>query len=219
MHRFVWDLRWNRAASPEDEESELEPSAPKVPPGRYQIRLTVDRETRTQPLEIVMDPRSPATPEVLAQQFELGKQIFIDGMNARRALGEIASIQKQIEDRIGKPAPQNAEYPSSLSQARAELEGIVAGGKGSGEPAMGLRDAYRNSVAALRVVEGGDRPAPAQARALYEESRREMESRLRDWAAFEQTGLPKLNQQLERANLSAIEIGGGQQGSDPQGAH
>jgi hypothetical protein len=220
MHRFQWDLRWNSSGSPlEDEESELRPSAPKVPPGKYQIRLTVDGQSQTQPLEIVMDPRSPATPQILAQQFQLAKQIFIESTDARRALAEIASIQKQIVDVIEKPEAQNAEYKSALGEAQANLAEILTGKKQTEERGLGLRDAYRNSLSALRVVESGDRSVPAQATALYEEAGRQMRACLRDWAEFKQTQLPKLNQQLERANLSTIAIGKAEQGSDSPGAH
>jgi len=40
------------------------------------VRLTVDGKAQDQPLKVVMDPRSPATAEVLAQQLRLGQQIF-----------------------------------------------------------------------------------------------------------------------------------------------
>ena len=45
-----------------------------------------------------MDPRSPATPEVLVQQLQLGRQIFGETIEARRALAEIVSVQKQLAD-------------------------------------------------------------------------------------------------------------------------
>jgi hypothetical protein len=64
MHRFVWDLTWASSGGPGvDEESEYRnPRGPKVVPGVYTVKLTVDGKPHTQPLEVVMDPRSPATP-------------------------------------------------------------------------------------------------------------------------------------------------------------
>jgi len=218
MQRLVWDLRWNSAGSPlGDEESDEQPSAPKVPPGRYQIRLTVDGHAETQWLEVVMDPRSPATPEVLRQQFQLAKQMFTESMDARRALREIASIQKQIADVSEKPQAQSAEYKSALGEAQAKLAGILTGKRGTEGRGSGLRDAYRNLASAVRAVESGDRSPPAQATALYEDSRRDMQASLADWAEFKQTQLGKLNQELRRANLASIAIGKAY-GADPQGA-
>ncbi len=100
MHRFVWDLAWGSSGGPDaDEDSEYRnPSGPKVVPGIYQVRLTVDGKTQEQALKIIMDPRSAATPEVLAEQLQLGQQIFGETIEARRALAEIGSVQKQLAD-------------------------------------------------------------------------------------------------------------------------
>ena len=78
MHRFVWNLTWGSSGGPTaDEDAEYHnPSGPKAVPGIYQVRLTVDGKTQSQSLKVVMDPRSPATPEILAQQLQLGQQIF-----------------------------------------------------------------------------------------------------------------------------------------------
>src|SRR6267378_2981990 len=78
MHRFVWNLTWGSSGGPSsDEDAEMRnPRGPKAVPGDYQVRLTVDGKVQNQSLKVVMDPRSPATPEVLAQQLQLGRQMF-----------------------------------------------------------------------------------------------------------------------------------------------
>ena len=60
MHRFVWNLTWSSSGGPGvDEESEYRnPSGPKVVPGIYTVTLTVDGRPQTQPLKVLMDPRS-----------------------------------------------------------------------------------------------------------------------------------------------------------------
>jgi len=82
-----------------DEESVYRnPNGPKVAPGIFQVHLTVDGRTQSQPLKVTMDLRSPATPEVLQQHEQLGRQIFVEAIEVRRALAEIASVQKQLAD-------------------------------------------------------------------------------------------------------------------------
>ena len=78
MHRFVWNLTWGGSGGPNDDEDAdyHSPSGPKAVPGTYQVRLTVDGKTQNQSLTVVMDPRSPATPEVLAQQLQLGSKFL-----------------------------------------------------------------------------------------------------------------------------------------------
>ena len=63
MHRFVWDLRWNSSGTGEEFEDEGygAPRGPRVTPGQYQVKLTVDGTAFTEPLQVEMDPRSKAT--------------------------------------------------------------------------------------------------------------------------------------------------------------
>jgi hypothetical protein len=62
LNRFVWDLR------------EAAPGV-RVPPGSYQVRLTVDGKALTRPLKVVNDPNSVATEADLAEQYELSRKI------------------------------------------------------------------------------------------------------------------------------------------------
>ena len=206
MHRFVWNLAWASSGGPSsDEEAEFRsPSGPKVVPGTYQVRLTVDGQTENQPLELMMDPRSPATPEVLAQQFQFGKQIFEGILEARRALAEMSSTQRQLAEAQQIPAAQNAAIKSTLAEAQSNLGKILTSKENP--QAQGLLDAYKNLASVLRVVEGGDRTVPSQAIAVYKESSEQIKARMEEWRTFKQTRLPEINQQLRQANLAPIAI-------------
>ena len=205
MHRFVWDLTTaGSAPSTEEESSFRSPTGPKVIPGTYQLRLTVGGRSQAQPLEVVMDPRSPATPTVLAQQFELGTKIFDETLQARRILAEIDSIQKQIAQAQQNPTSQSGELKTALSEAQSALGKILRGGKGAQEE--GLQGAYNELTSALRVVESGDRTTPSQALAVYQQSSQQIKARISEWATFKQTRLPELNRQLRQANLTPMTI-------------
>jgi photosystem II stability/assembly factor-like uncharacterized protein len=209
MHRFLWNMVWGSSRAPiADDDADL-PSVggPKVIPGMYEVRLTVDGQAQSQPLEIVMDPRSAATPETLAQQFRLAKTIFAEALDARRALAEIGSVQKQLADLEPKPATQDTEFKSALREAQSSLSKILTNKNRAPEQGPGLMDAYKDLASVLRVVEGGDRQTPAQATAVYEESSQQIRTSIRQWAAFKEMKLPQLNQKLRQANLAPIAIG------------
>ena len=208
MHRFVWDLRWGTSGGPiADEESEYRnPRGPKAIPGEYQLRLTVDGKAQTQPLQVMMDPRSPATPGILQQQFELAREMFAQATDARRAIAEINSLSKQISEALKKAGDQNSELHSALTQAQTDISAILMKKKDDPSAAPGLQEAYRGLASALRVVEGGDREAPSQAVAVYEESSKQVKVRIADWATYKQTKLTQLNQQLRGAGLSPIAV-------------
>ena len=217
MHRFVWNLTWGSSGGPAaDEDSEYRnPSGPKAVPGLYQVRLTVDGKTQNQSLKVVMDPRSPATPEELTQQLQLGRQIFGETIDARRALAEIGSVQKQLADiqqKLGQRnlRAQDAQLKSALEEARSEASKILVNktllNTGHAEEGPGLEEAYAGLASALRVVESGDRAVPSQAIAVYTESSQQVKARIAEWDRFKQTRLAQLNQQLREANLAPIAI-------------
>ena len=213
MHRFVWNLTWGSSGGPTaDEDAEYHvPSGPKAVPGIYQVRLTVDGKAQTQSLQVVMDPRSPATPEILAQQLQLGQQIFGETIEPRRALAEIGSVQKQLADiqqKLGqqKLGAQNAALKSTLGDAQFGIGKILTNKEHAPEDGPGLQDAYTALASSLRVVEGGDRAVPSQVIAVYKESSQQVKARIAEWVRFKQTTLAQLNRQLREANFAPIAI-------------
>jgi photosystem II stability/assembly factor-like uncharacterized protein len=207
MHRFVWNLSWGSSGGPvADEDADYHnPMGPKAVPGNYQVRLTVDGKAQIQALKVVMDPRSPASAEVLAQQFQLGKQIFGETMAARRTLAEIGSVQKQISDLQVKLTPQDSPLKVELSEVQSGIEKILKN-KEHTTDGPGLQDAYTALATALRVVESGDRAAPSQAVAVYEESSRQVKARIAEWTRFKQTRVEQLNQQLRASKVGPLAI-------------
>jgi cell division septum initiation protein DivIVA len=153
-----------------------------------------------------MDPRSPATPEILQQQVQLGKQIFAETVEARHALGEITSLQKQIADLEQKVGEKDSIVKSALVDAQTEISTIVTKPKAIPGQTAGLQEAFADMVSALRVVEGGDRAVPSQAVAVYNESKQRVKAGIAEWNEFKNTKLPSLNKKLSEANLAPISI-------------
>src|ERR1700691_1262684 len=208
MHRFVWNLTWGSSGgSDADEDSETRnPSGPKAVPKIYTVRLTVDGQLQTRPLKVVMDPRSPATPEVLQQQLRLGQQLFAETREARRTLAEIGSVQKQLAELGQKVGEQNPTLKSALAGTQSELANILNKKETVSGGMDGLQEAYTALASALHVVEGGDRAVPSQAIAVYKESSQSIKAGIAEWTTFKQTKLPQLNHQLSDGSLSPIAI-------------
>ncbi len=74
MNRFVWDLRYPPPGQSDDEEAEFSGfgGGPLVLAGTYDVRLTVNGVTYSQPLTVRMDPRSHASAADLNEQLSLG---------------------------------------------------------------------------------------------------------------------------------------------------
>ena len=209
MHRFVWNLTWGSSGGPSaDEDSEYRnPAGPKAAPGNYLVRLTIDGKTQEQSLTVIMDPRSPATPEVLAQQLQMGREIFSETIGARRALAEVGSVQKQLAETQAKPGAQTAQLKSALADAQSAIGKILKNRERGATDGPGLQDAYTGLASALRVVESGDRAIPSQAISVFNESSPQIKARIAEWTQFKQVKLASLNRQLQDAGLTPIAIG------------
>ncbi len=222
LHRFVWDLRWAGLIQEQKEDEDGPPLAPEAVPGIYHVRLTVDGKVQEQTLKVAMDPRSPAKPEDLTHQLQLGRQIFAATGNARRVIAEIGSVQKQLASAQAKanPGGQSAErhavepnqptagasdLSSSLRDAQKLVAAIVSG-DGNGGSEKGLQEAADGLASALRVVEGGDRAVPSQALAVYKESSEQAKARVGEWEKFKQASLPQLNEKLTQTASEPIKI-------------
>jgi len=206
MHRFVWNLSWGSLDAPLADDGSRPPSPPKAVPGTYQLRLTVDGQSQAQSLQIVMDPRSPATAEILKKQFDLAQQIYGEAIEARRAVAEIKSAQKQIADLQQNAVAQTDNLKSTLDLSRKLLDHLAAAWADGSANNLSLADAARNLGSALHVVESGDRETPAAAIAIYNDASEVVKARSREWFNFQQSKLPPLNEQLRQAGLPIITI-------------
>jgi photosystem II stability/assembly factor-like uncharacterized protein len=204
MHRFVWNLVWgNLDVGGGDSRP---PTPPKAIPGTYQLRLTVDGQSKTRPLQVVMDPRSPATADILQRRFHLAQQVYREAMAARQTIAEIKAVQKQLAEIEKESANHHADLKADLTSADAILNKMIAAKPVGSEHNLNLQDAALNLASALRVVESGDREAPAGALAVYKEASEQVKARTAEWAAFQHTTLPQLNERLHSAGLGMITV-------------
>jgi len=208
MHRFMWDLTWSDSGGPSaDEESEYRnPKGPRVMPGNYLVRLTVNGETQSQPLQVMMDPRSALTSETLQQQLHLAQRIYADVVEGHHVLAEITSVRKKLTDIEQKLAGPDPALKSALADAQSEIGRILANKETAEGTAFGLQDACTAAASALRAVESGDRAVPSQAIALSEEAGLQLKAGITQWTSFKQARLPQLNQKLRNNALDPIAI-------------
>ncbi len=127
-HRFVWDMHEAAPAAlatyyPISAILHDTPRGPEgvfVPPGRYQVRLTVGGRTYAQPLTIVADPRITATPATLRDQYALARLIAA-GMNRSFADYQAAKTRKD-----SAAAARYARLNFSLERFLAIVEDVDA---------------------------------------------------------------------------------------------
>jgi photosystem II stability/assembly factor-like uncharacterized protein len=207
MHRFLWDFRWSSSGTDEVEEDEGfgAPRGPKVSPGSYQVKLTVDGQVFMRNFKVAMDPRSQATQTELDQQQDLGLEIFGEVRHARKTLAEIGAVKKQLSEAKSQLAEKNPELLSEVASIEKAITAIEKGSQAP-NPTMGLETGSTGLASALRVVEGGDRTVPSQAIELYHQSDEAAKARIAAWTKLKGTQLIELNDALQKAGMKAIQV-------------
>ena len=129
LNRFLWDFRSNRPTLiPKAVFNEGTASAPRVAPGEYEVRLTIDGKSLTAPLQIDPSPNLPATAADLAAQSDLLQQISQSVSETHMTVLRIRDILAQV-DSVTRHAAQIGKGATLEAPARAlreKLEAIAA---------------------------------------------------------------------------------------------
>ena len=206
MHRFVWDLRWSSSGTSEEVEDEGfgAPRGPRIIPGTYDVKLTVDSATWHAPLQVQMDPRSKATTAALQQQQNLALEVFGKVRKGRQALAEMTAVKANL-DKLAEQLNDKAALQAQMEKLAASIEGIRKGSK-SAPDVMGLDAASSGLQSVLRVVESGDRTTPQQAVEVYQLTDKAAATRIDEWTVLKDGSLADFNRALEKAGLQAVKI-------------
>ncbi|HTA69940.1 MAG TPA: hypothetical protein VK776_16745 [Bryobacteraceae bacterium] len=208
MNRFVWDLRYATASGATgDPENAQAARGPQALPGAYQARLTVAGQHFSQPLKIVLDPRSVATPSDLAKQFELSLKIARELGNATDVTQQISSLRRQLADAKAKASSDSALLASiaALDTDASKIAG-TGGGRNAEAPPTGLNAVRLQLNAVLNVADSADRTPPAQAFALFDQASRDLTTHMAAWNSLKAGKLSELNRSLQAKQLPQIEI-------------
>jgi hypothetical protein len=168
FHRVHWNLRYPGAkVFPGIVLEGPNPAAgPWAPPGSYTVRVTVDGNRQTQPLEVRADPRlKDVTPADLRAQFELASRIrdMTSAANEavlhiralRRALpaGAVSDSLHAIEAELYQVRNQGPKdkiaFPIKLNNRLSGLRGIVE--RGDGAPTAAQRRVFEELSVDLQV--------------------------------------------------------------------
>jgi photosystem II stability/assembly factor-like uncharacterized protein len=183
MHRFLWDVRYAAPPFAQPEYSMFtvagrdvprQPAGPQALPGSYQVRLTVDGKTYTQPFKLTLDPRVKTTPQDLEKQFSLELKLVQTLQQANQAVEDIHTAAQ-----AGKI---NADDEKKLAGVRRR--------RGDGEPqgAPGQQPAFAaviGNLAQLIVsLDSADAAPTTQATQASDKALAQAQALLHQWEAL-----------------------------------
>jgi hypothetical protein len=204
FNSFVWDLRTEKALAIKGAPLWAGSVAgPKVVPGHYQVRLTVDGASQTQPLEILPDPRGTATADDLAKQFALHSAINNLLTEVHQAVLDIRATRVKItaakKAATGPQAAKVAAAGDALDAKMTDVEEVLIQPRShASEDALNYPVRLNNMLAALGALVGsGDAAPTVQEEAMFAELKSEaapalarwLELKANDVAAFEKLAM------------------------------
>ena len=211
FNRFVWNLQ--ALTPPEAIKGEALWAArggvsPLVPPGTYNVKLTVDGQSYTTPLTVTLDPRLHATTADLQAQWDLAVKINHELTQAWDAVRAMLSVQKQIAG-LGSGAPEAVSTASSaLSDKLHTVTYRISNlNNKSGEDPLNYPIMLDNKLAALagRVEECTCAPTTGVME-VYSSLSSQLAEQLGAWRDLQSKDLVALNGLLQQNNLKPIAV-------------
>jgi photosystem II stability/assembly factor-like uncharacterized protein len=205
MHRFVWNLRYERPDAAEYSYSiaavwgrgtPIEPEGPFVLPGTYTVALTVDGKRYTAPLIVAEDPRVNATPADLQASLALSQKIAPALADAAQGYREQRALRKALDERFPKAAKQRDEMRTLIEPLRAE--------PAEGHPTF--KSVSEMLAGVERTLESADVvPTPAQQQFVDDAIAKLVQVR-NEWTQAKSGSLANLNAALARAGEKPLVI-------------
>jgi photosystem II stability/assembly factor-like uncharacterized protein len=214
VNRFVWDLHY-----------EPVPRIPNSPlwggstegalalPGNYQVRLTVDGKSQTQPFKIVPDPRLKVTAEDLKKQFDLMQQILGKVTQVHDAVRQMRDIRAQmntLNKRLKEEKNPNAKAVADAGDALDKKmtvveEALIQTKAKSGQDVLNYPIRLNNLLVALGgVVSSADAAPTKQDYEMYDELSKQADEQLAKWNEIVTADLGAYNRSAQEKTVPVV---------------
>ena len=198
-HRWVWDLRYAPPQSTRHEypiaavpgDTPRLPLGPRVLPGTYTVKLTVEGRSFTAPLTVTLDPRVKTPVADLRRMLETQRQLASLLTLSTRAIRQAASVREQIEKlQPGAKGPVAEALEAFGKKLQASALGAVSGGVYTLYDQVDFADAA---------------PTVAQMAAVSKLAR-DVKQATEQWESLSTKELGDLNRLLKAAGLPGIVV-------------
>ncbi len=213
MNRFVWNLRYPDATSfPGLIMWAGSVTGPRVSPGAYQVRLTVDGKAQTQPFQVKKDPRLTTTPEEYTKQITLALQIRDKLSETNASVVKIREVRKQLDDYTKRDDKRIADAASALVKKLTAVEEELYQTKNrASEDPLNYPIKLNNKLAGvLGVVSLSDYQPTAQSYMVYEDLATRVNAQLKTLNSLLTADLTAFNKLIHDANVPAVQVKGAQ---------
>ena len=217
LNRFVWDMRYEGSTRIPDHylfEQKDGSRGPLVVPGKYQVRLTVDGKSQTQPFEVKLDPRVNTSQADLQKEFDLLLNIRDQLSKVHNAVNQIQDVRSQV-DGLKRRLPENVST-KPVTNAAGDLD----------QKLLSLRDdmiqmkikANEDSLAFppkidgklaflfMTIDESSDTAPTEAAFQEFDKLKKQSDDFLARWDELQRTDLANFQKMVANQNIQAIVV-------------
>jgi len=208
MNRFVWNLRYPDATTfPGLIMWAGSVTGPRVSPGKYTVRLTVDGETQSQTFEVKKDPRLETTPEEYAKQLSLSLQVRDKLSGTNDAVIRIRELRKQLDEYAKRDSKKVADAAKALTQKLTEVEEALYQTRNrASEDPLNFPVKLNNKLAhVLGVVQSSDNQPTQQSYMVYEDLATQVNAELKKLDVLMGADLAAFNKLIRDENVPAVQ--------------
>ena len=185
-------------------------AGPRIPPGNYSTRLTVDGKViGTEPLVVKADLRLTTTQDDFAKQFDLMKKVNSKLTETHTAINELRDVRTQIENLSRRLKPENKDLIDKAKDIVTKLtaveEALHQTKIRSGQDALNFPIRLNNKLAALSsFVDSSDYGPTASAYVVYTDLTAKIDAELAKYAAIKSQDIADFNKQYAAKGLPVV---------------
>ncbi len=215
LNRFFWNLRYQDPVTVPGNfyEADLPPKGPMALPGVYQVRLTVEGQTQTAPLELRQDPRIEISRADLEAQFELERQIARRLTSLHNTVNEIRDLRAQVTGlgqrykNVEAWRPVQALADELLKKISAVEEKIIQTKMKSTEGDLRYPTMIDEQLIYLNWSADGTDAAPTDGQQrLFAELSGKLQEQLNVWDRILSADLAGFNRAAEKQKITVVDV-------------
>ena len=183
-------------------------NGPSAAPGTYQVRMTADGKTTTQPLVVKRNPLYTDVSDAdLQEQFALAIQIRDKVSEANNAVIQIRNIKQEVADRTSRSAdPKLKAAGDQLTKNISAIEEEIYQVRNqSGQDPLNFPIKINNRLASLlSIVSAGDGKPIANTYPIFKDLTAELKVQTDKLTRVLTTDLPAFNVEARRLGLDPV---------------
>jgi photosystem II stability/assembly factor-like uncharacterized protein len=211
LNRFTWNLRTaNATGLPGLIMWGGSLAGPRIVPGNYQVRLSVDgKVVGSENFAVKADPRLRTTQEEFQKQWDFLSKTRDKVSATHSAIAEIRDLKKQLEDLSSRIKPENKDVKDRaagiVQKLTAVEEELIQTRIRSGQDALNYPIKLNNKLAALMsLVDASDDAPTAQAFDVYSDLTGKIDAQLAILARIKSDDIAAFNRDYSVRSLPVI---------------